>query len=183
MTAASGGPGEKPDYEGQPPNGFGIPPVDPAYGGWQPAVSGPTAAAYPPPGVPAAGYGGGYPPPPAYPPFPGYRPQYGPPTPGGYGYPGHPGGYSHPDGYGYPGYPVVARAGTNVLAIISLVSSVSGLLCFLGSLAGIITGAIAIAQVKRTGDKGFGLAVAGTAAGVAGLLVYLVMVAYALQHR
>ena len=181
MTAASGGPGGKPDYEGHPPSGFdttaaGVPPADPAYGGWQPAavVDPPVAdypSAYSPPGVPAAGYGGGYPPPPAYPPFPGYPPQYGSPFPDGYGY------------QGYPGYPVAARPGTNVLAIISLVSSVSGLLCSLGSLAGIFTGAIAIAQVKRTGGKGFGLAVAGTAVGVAGLLMYLVMVVYSLQQR
>jgi hypothetical protein len=178
MTAASGGPGEKPDYEGHPASGFDVPPADPAYGGWQPAVVDPPAADYPsaysPPWVPAAGYGGGYPPPPAYPPFPGYPPQYGSPAPDGYGYQGY---------QGYPGYPVAARPGVNVLAIISLVSSVSGLLCSLGSLAGIITGAVAIAQVKRTGGKGFGLAVAGTAAGVAGLLMYLVMVVYSLQQR
>jgi uncharacterized membrane protein len=83
----------------------------------------------------------------------------------------------------YPGYPGAAEPRTNVLAIVSLVSSASGLLCFLGSLVGIITGAIAIAQIKRTGGRGFGLAVAGVAAGVAGLVVYVVMVAYALQQR
>ena len=144
MTAASGGPGEKPDYPGHPPSGSDVPRFDPAYG-----------SGYPPP-------------PPAYPPFPGYPPQYGAPMPG---YPG------------YPGYPGAAEPRTNVLAIVSLVSSASGLLCFLGSLVGIITGAIAIAQIKRTGGRGFGLAVAGVAAGVAGLVVYVVMVAYALQQR
>ena len=169
MTAASGDPGENPDYEGHPPSGFDTPRADPAYGGWQPAASEPPAAYYPPayapPAAPAAGYGYPPPPPPAY---PGYPPQYGAPYPGS---------------YGFPGYPVAAQPGTNVLAIISLVSSVGGLLCSLGSLAGIITGAIAIAQIKRTGGKGFGLAVAGTAAGVAGLLMYLVMVVYSLQQR
>ena len=144
MTAASGDPGERPDYTGHPPSGSAVQPFDPAYGAGSP------------------------PPPVAYPPFPGYPPQYGAPMPG----------YQ-----GYPGYLVAAEPRTNVLAIVSLVSSISGLLCFIGSLAGIVTGAIAIAQIKRTGGKGFGLAVAGIAAGVAGLLVYIVMVAYALQQR
>ena len=169
MTPASGDPGERPDYAGHPPSGFDVPPADPAYGGWQP---GPPAADYPaeysPPAPPTAGYGFP-PPPPPYPPIPGYPPPYGSPAPGGYGY------------QGYPGYPVAAPPRMSVLAIVSLVSSVSGVLCFIGSLAGIVTGAIAIAQIKRTGERGFGLAVAGTAAGVVGLLVYIVMVAYALQ--
>ena len=175
MTAASGDPGEKPDYEGHPPSGFDFPPADPAYGGWRPIASDPPPAYSPP----AARYGSGYPPPPAYPPFPGYPQQYGSLSPGGYGYQGYPG---YPGYQGYPGYPIAAQPGVNVLAIISVVSSVSGLLCFIGSLAAIITGAIAIAQIKRTGEKGFGMAVAGTAAGVAGLLVYVVMVVYALQR-
>ena len=151
MTAASGDPGDKPDYQGHPPSGYGIPTADPAYGGWQPTPAQPPAADYPP-----------YP---DYPPFPVYPPQYGTP-----GYPGYP---------AYPGYPVPAQPGTNVLAIISLVASASGVLCFIGSLLGIVAGAIAIYQVKRTGQSGFGVAVAGTAAGVAGLVLYVAMVAYA----
>lgn len=154
MTAASGDSGERPDYEGRPPAGYGSP--DPAYGGWTPP---PAPASYPAPGVPGPGFP--YPPPPPYPAPPPYPPPYGPPYSGG-----------------YPGYPVAPP--TNVLAIVSLVSSVSGLLCFVGSLAGIITGVIAMGQLKRTGEKGYSLAVAGTVAGVIGLLIYLVMVAYAL---
>ena len=68
-----------------------------------------------------------------------------------------------------------------MLAIVLPVSSISGLLCFIGSLAGIITGVIAMGQIKRTGEKGYALAVAGIAAGVIGLLIYLVMLAYALS--
>lgn len=174
MTAASGDPGERPDYQGHPPSGSGIPPVDPAYGGWQPAPGGPPPADYPYPYIPplsgsvpgpAPGYGTGYPPPPAA--TPGY-----PPYPGGYGDPGFP---------SYPGYRFAAQRRTNVLAIVSLVGSISGVLCFIGSLVGIITGVIAINQIKRTGEKGWGLAVAGAAAGIAGLLLYIVMVAAALR--
>ena len=169
MTAASGGPGGRPDYEGQPQRGYEaapgeIPPADPAYGGWQPAVGPPPALAYPQAFHPPAGYPSGYPPPP---PYPGYPPQYGAPYPGS---------------YSYPGDPVAAPPGTNALAIVSLVGSISGLLCFVGSLVGVVTGVVAINQVKRTGEKGFGLAVAGTAAGVAGMLLYLVMLAYALSR-
>lgn len=176
MTAASGDPGERPDYQGHPPSGYGIPPVDPAYGGWQPAPGGSPAADHsdpyglPPSGSvpdPAPGYGTGYPP-------PGYPPGYPPQT-------HYPGGYGDPDFPNYPGYPLAAQPRTNVLAIVSLVGSISGLLCFIGSLVGIITGGIAINQIKRTGEKGWGLAVAGTAAGVAGLLLYIVMVASALR--
>ena len=46
-------------------------------------------------------------------------------------------------------------AGTNVLAIIALVAS------FFVPIAGIICGHIALAQIKRTGEQGRGLALAG----------------------
>lgn len=60
----------------------------------------------------------------------------------------------------YPGQPVYPYAyapepGTNVLAIVSLVSA------FFISLVAIITGHIALSQIKRTGEKGRGLALAG----------------------
>ena len=107
MTAASGGPGQKADYQGPPPAGYDGLPADPAYGGRHPGVSPEPVAGYPPPGGPAPGYPTTYPPPPP-PPSPGYPPQYGAPYPGG---------------YGYPGYPMAAQPRTNVLAIVSLVPS------------------------------------------------------------
>jgi Domain of unknown function (DUF4190) len=112
-----------------------------------------------------------YPPPPPPPPG-GYPPPsgdygYPPPTPSGYGYPPPaPGGYGYPPpapgGYGYAPPP---SAGTNGMAIASLVCSVLGLCCGVGAFVGVILGIIALGQVKRTGQDGRGLAIAGIAVG------------------
>ncbi|MDN4597252.1 DUF4190 domain-containing protein [Leifsonia virtsii] len=61
---------------------------------------------------------------------------------------------------GYPQQPAYAPypaqpAGTNVLAIISLIGA------FVFPLAGVICGHIALSQIKRTGENGRGLAIAG----------------------
>jgi hypothetical protein len=48
---------------------------------------------------------------------------------------------------------------TNVLAIVALIGA------FVLPLAGIICGHIALAQIKRTGERGHGLALAGTILG------------------
>jgi Domain of unknown function (DUF4190) len=68
----------------------------------------------------------------------------------------------------------------NVLAIVSLVSA------FFISLAGIITGHIALSQIKRTGEKGRGLAIAGLVIGYAtlvlGIIVTIVWIAIAVQY-
>ena len=52
----------------------------------------------------------------------------------------------------------------NVLAIVSFVSA------FVVSLAAIITGHIAISQIKKTGERGRGLAIAGLVLGYVGLV-------------
>jgi hypothetical protein len=52
----------------------------------------------------------------------------------------------------------------NTLAIVSLVSA------FLVSIAGIVTGHIALSQIRRTGERGRGLAVGGLVVGYAGLV-------------
>jgi hypothetical protein len=73
-----------------------------------------------------------------------------------------------PDVVGYPGGPAAdastapGAAGasrTNVVAIVALV------LGFVVPVAGIVTGAVALAQIKRTGEKGRGLALGGIVAG------------------
>ncbi|MBE1546390.1 peptidyl-prolyl cis-trans isomerase B (cyclophilin B) [Mycobacterium sp. OAS707] len=72
-------------------------------------------------------------------------------TPPPYGpYPPPPGPYAGP--YGYPGYP---PRGTNALAIVSLVCA------FLFAPLGIIFGHISLSQIKKTGEDGRGLAIAG----------------------
>ena len=98
-----------------------------------------------------------------------------PPPPPGFAPPPE-SGYPYPVGYGYP----TQQAGTNSLAVFSLVASVVGLLCGLGSLVGIVLGAIAISQIKRTRQGGYGLAVAGIVVGVASLVISVVwMTTYA----
>lgn len=102
-------------------------------------------------------------PPPPYPP-PGYAS----------------GPYAYPGGPAYPGYPpqyVTVPAGNNRMAIASVVFSVLWL-CGLGSVIGILLGAIALNQVKRSGQAGYGLAVAGIAIGAAGIVVALISMTF-----
>ena len=84
-----------------------------------------------------------------------------------------------PVGYGQPvppvGYGQPVQPGTNVLAIISLVISILGF-----NVIAIILGAIGLSQIKRTGEKGRGLALAGIWIGaisiVLGIIIAIVFV-------
>lgn len=68
----------------------------------------------------------------------------------------------------------VGPAKYNVLAIVSLVSA------FFISLVAIITGHIALSQIKKTGEQGRGLAIAGLVLGyigfVGGLLAAIIVI-------
>lgn len=184
MTAAGGSPGEKPQNrdEGPPPGGYESPPIEqvPAYGGPPPPMPGypsPLPPEFPeipgfPPGAPP-GYGG-YPPPP-----PGYG-GYPPPPPGYTGYPPEY-GVPYPGAFGYPA-PLTPQ--TSKLAITSLVISLLGLICGVGivfALVGIVFGAVAINQIKRTGERGYGQAVAGISIGVITLAFNLVWLIFAIN--
>ena len=57
----------------------------------------------------------------------------------------------------------------NVLSIISLVTSILGI-----SLVGVITGHIGMSQIKKTGEKGRGLALGGLIVGYLGLALGLI---------
>lgn len=133
---------------------------------------------YPPPPYTDAG-GFGTPGAPGYPPPPPYNtppPGFGPPSPG-YGAP--PPGYGPPPGFGPPpGYPAPGYAAygpptekTNAMAIGSLVASVVGVCCGIGSIVGIVLGIVAMNQIKQSGEKGHGLAIAGIVVGVLSLLL------------
>jgi hypothetical protein len=120
-----------------------------------------------------------------YPPLPPavYPSPYAAPYPSPYP---PPTGYPYPPAY--PGYAVdpydpyrpTKPPGTNGKAIASLVTSLAGLmLCGLPSIAGIILGIVAMRETKRTGQDGFGLAVAGLAIGsvvVALVVLYIAFV-------
>lgn len=154
-------PGGWPD----PPSGpAGSPPHRPQ---WQPPHQAPPPE---PPAVrPAPGYG-----PPA---FPG--PGYGPPAP-------------VPPGFGYPLPPPTNSMSVTsmVLSIVAMVVVVCGTACFfvLGliglplGVVGAVLGHLAMRQVRERGERGFGMAVAGTVVGwiatAAALAVLLLIVLY-----
>ena len=86
-------------------------------------------------------------------------PGYPPPPPGGYGYPPQ---------YGYP----QPSPGTNAFAVASLVCSLFGWVClFIGAIIGVIFGFVALSQIKRTGQRGRGMAIAGIVIGAILLVV------------
>jgi Domain of unknown function (DUF4190) len=105
-----------------------------------------------PPAAPAAPAGQpGYGPPPGY----GQQPSYGPPP--GYGQQPP---YGSPPGYGPPpGYPPAYARPTNTLAVLALV------MAFVFAPAGLILGIVARKQIRRTGEDGAGLALAGIICG------------------
>jgi hypothetical protein len=121
-----------------------------SYGADQPGSGQPGAGGVPPT------------PPPAY-----GQPAYGEPAQPAYGQPG----------YGAPAYGTQAPARrTNVLAIISLIASISGfvILPFIGSVVGVVCGHISLSQIKKTGEEGRGLAVAGLVVGYIGVALSII---------
>ena len=102
----------------------------------------------------ATGYGAA----PQYPP-----PGYGPP---GYGAAGYP-----PPGYPPPGYPHYGRP-TNTMAILALV------MAFVFAPAGLVLGIVARRQIRRTGEEGNGLALAGIIIGGIVTAIFVLMIAF-----
>ncbi len=97
-------------------------------------------------------------PPPVYPmPYPGY--------PGAPGY--YPGAYDP--------YRPMKPPGTNGMAIAALAVSLGSLVLFCGipSIVAVILGVIAMSQTRRTGQEGFGLALAGTIIGAVPTVLWL----------
>ena len=121
----------------------------------------------------------GAPVPPTPPPAPGYGatppPAYGQPAPG-YG--------ETAPAYGQPapayGQPPAAK--TNTLAIVSLIASIAGIVILwgIGSIAGVICGHISLSQIKKTGEQGRGMAIAGLIVGYAGIVLAIIGVIVAI---
>ena len=84
-----------------------------------------------------------------------------------------PAGYAYPPGQPYSPYAV--QPGTNGFAIASLVLGILWLE-WLGSVLAIIFGFVARAQIKRTGQGGDGIAVAGLVLGFVGIAMFVVLV-------
>lgn len=71
-----------------------------------------------------------------------------------------------------PGYASVPAAPkTNVLAIVSLVISILGF-----NVIAIILGAIALSQIKKTGENGRGLAIAGIIIGAISIVLLIIWI-------
>ena len=92
----------------------------------------------------------------------GAVPQYPPP---GYGPPGY--GVA---GYPPPGYPHYGRP-TNTMAILALV------MAFVFAPAGLVLGIVARRQIRRTGEEGNGLALAGIIVGGIVTAFFVLMIA------
>jgi hypothetical protein len=119
-----------------------------------------------------------------------YPPPFGYPPPGGYPpaeYVPYPMPYPPPGGYSpyapYDPYAMGRPSGTNGKAIGALVTSlvsVSLCGCFIPSLIGVILGFIAMAETKRTGQEGHGMALAAVIVGLITLIggVFVIVLAF-----
>jgi len=155
------------------PPGSSVPGGDAAPTISAPVISspGPAPGSYPPgPGYPPAGHA----PPGPYPPAPGFPGQ----APGS-GYQSPPGGYQPPPvPEWWPqspprGFVPVTR--TNGLAIASLVLGILWLF-WLGSLAGLVLGLVALKQIKGRNQGGRGIAIAGVVLSVLGLVGFVIAI-------
>jgi hypothetical protein len=138
----------------QPPSGAVPPPAGDAPTPPPAGYDAPPAGSYPPPAAPVYG-------------APGYAaPQYPAPA---YGQPAPAYGYAYA-----PPRP------TNVLAIVSLIASVAGLslIPFIGSIAGVITGHMALKNLKTSGENGRGIALAGTIVGWVGTGIWVLFIVF-----
>jgi len=160
------GPAEPPPWAGDPGAGAEAPPwAGDATGPQTAALRGAATQAYMPG---ATGPQPSYAPPGQYPPEgpPGQYPPQGPTDPFTREGPG-PGG---------PAPGPRAPRGTSGLAVASFVLGLLGI-TVIGAVAGIVLGILALRQIRRTGQRGQGLAIAGLALSalwLAGLGVYLV---------
>lgn len=101
--------------------------------------------------------------------------------PGAPGFPGVP-GFAPPGYPGYPGYDPYRPAkpfGTNGKAVGALVAALAGLMfCGVPSVFGLVLGVIAMRETRRTGQDGYGLALAGAIIGgvvTAGLVLMILL--------
>lgn len=171
---------EQPHSGSEFPPPAGSPPAGDPYP--YPAVDYPNDPGLPPPVHPDGHVPPGYAPPPPYTP-PGYAgPGYAVP-PGYSGPPEYPAPYTGGYGYGpdpYDPYRPAKPFGTNGKAIAALTTSLVGLVfCGVPSIVGLILGIVAMRETRRTGQDGYGLALAGVIVGglvTAGFVLYVLFV-------
>ena len=108
-----------------------------------------------------------------YPADAGLPPPVNPPTYAA-GYPGYPAAPGYYAG-GYNPYRPAKPPGTNGMAIAALAVSAASLVLFCGipAFIGVILGIIAMRETKRTGQDGYGMALAGTIIGAIPTVLWL----------
>lgn len=77
--------------------------------------------------------------------------------------------YAQPSPYGYAQQPYPPQPGYNTMAIVGFVLSI------VVSVVGIVLCFIALSQIKRTGEQGRGLAIAGLIIGFAQVLIGIIV--------
>lgn len=88
----------------------------------------------------------------------------------GYGYGSPGGGYDPYGGYGAP----PPNRGNNGMAVAALIMGIAGLfICGLTSIVGVVLGHISLGQIKRTGEEGRGMAIAGLVLSYFGVLCWV----------
>ncbi|MET4158807.1 DUF4190 domain-containing protein [Agromyces sp. PvR057] len=105
-------------------------------------------------------------------------PPVAPPAPPAYGAPAAPAAPAYGAGTydaTAPAYGAPAPAKTNVLAIVSLVSSIIGFFTGIGFLVGIVCGHISLSQIKKTAEQGRGMAIAGLVIGYIGIVISIIV--------
>ncbi|BCJ46146.1 hypothetical protein GCM10010168_50950 [Actinoplanes ianthinogenes] len=167
-------PAGDPFYSAPPQPGYPAAAPQPSYDAAPPVPPQPYGA-YPP-----AAYSGQPPPGQAYPgqPFPG-QPYPGQPYPpaGGYPPPGFPPPGFPPAGFPPPGFPMYGQpTKTNKAAVASLICGILGVIPALLIVA-VVCGFIALSQIKQTGEKGKGLAVAGLSVAAGWIVLFAVLIA------
>lgn len=77
--------------------------------------------------------------------------------------------------YGQTAYGQAPAGKTNTLAIVSLVASIAGVVIWgIGFIVGVICGHISLGQIKKTGEQGRGMAVAGLIIGYIGIALSII---------
>lgn len=91
---------------------------------------------------------------------------------------------SPPSRYPPPGYEgrYIQRSETNAMAMGSLIASIVGLLVPFSSIVGIVLGLVAINQIKKTRQSGYGMAVGGIVIAIATLVTYVVFAIHFRAH-
>lgn len=85
-------------------------------------------------------------------------------------------GYQQP--YYYGGYGNPQTPGTNGLAVAAMVCGICGFLCLIPGLVGVILGAVSLPQIKRSGQAGRNMAIAGIVTGalwIVGCILLIVL--------